>query len=169
MGCRRAVDASWSFCPFCGADNRDPALHQGPVGAHSHDFRFAAHCVLCGATGGAQPVLQGKKAAMWNLPPWWVRLIIGLLIALWGLWGLHLGIEAIMTKKTNIGLSSGLRGGWDGINHGSDAVKAGIGMTMASLVPLSLAFVVIFLPSIFRRLGIWRDSQNSDSNGPDGP
>ena len=81
VGCRRAVDVSWSFCPSCGADNRDPALHQGSVDAHNHDLRFGAHCVLCGATGGGQSALpQG----MWKLPPWWKRLIIALLIGSWG-------------------------------------------------------------------------------------
>jgi len=100
-----------------------------------------------------------------------LRLIIGLLIALWGLWALYLGIDAIITKKTNIAVSAGGvgLGGWDGVTRGSAAVEAGIGHISASLVPLSLAFVVIFLPSIFRRLGGWKNGQNSDSNGPDSP
>lgn len=70
VACHSVLDASWSFCPFCGSDNRDPALHQGPVGNHTHDFRFGAHCVLCGAAGGGQPVLpQNPTSQQRPLPP----------------------------------------------------------------------------------------------------
>lgn len=45
--CHKQVDASWQFCPFCGADNRPPES-QPHVPVHTHDFSKGYHCILCG-------------------------------------------------------------------------------------------------------------------------
>lgn len=62
LGCHKVIDASWSFCPICGADNRDPALHRSSVGNHSHDFQLGPHCVLCGVAASGQQPIQPQNA-----------------------------------------------------------------------------------------------------------
>lgn len=53
VNCRKVLDATWPFCPACGADNRDPALHPGKPTSHQHNFSFGTYCCLCGAGSGS--------------------------------------------------------------------------------------------------------------------
>ncbi len=47
--CRQVIEDEYSFCPFCGTDNRPPT-HRMPVGHHTHIYpEGAKYCVSCGA------------------------------------------------------------------------------------------------------------------------
>ena len=45
--CHQEIAPGWSFCPYCGADNREPE-HRPPVTNCNHEFlasrRFCVHC-----------------------------------------------------------------------------------------------------------------------------
>jgi len=107
------------------------------------------------------------KTRMWKLPPLWMRLIIGLVIALWGLQPLYLGTEALIAKKSKH-LSLGNDASWRGSagSHGWEAVAAGLIGVLLSVFILTVACSVIFFPSIYSRLGLWREDRTQDSNGP---
>jgi len=47
--CRQIIEDDYSFCPYCGTDNRPPT-HRMPVGHHTHLYpEGSKYCVSCGA------------------------------------------------------------------------------------------------------------------------
>lgn len=47
VGCHKDIDPAFNFCPFCGADNRNPTVRPA-VGPHNHEFRHGPFCTVCG-------------------------------------------------------------------------------------------------------------------------
>ncbi|HWD40476.1 MAG TPA: zinc ribbon domain-containing protein [Fimbriimonas sp.] len=47
--CGRPIDLAWTFCAFCGQDNRPPEHRHDPIAAHTHQLAFGPFCIWCGA------------------------------------------------------------------------------------------------------------------------
>ena len=46
--CRKPIESTWDFCPYCGEDNRSPHEQQ-QVPRHFHRYLHGSgHCFLCG-------------------------------------------------------------------------------------------------------------------------
>ena len=88
--CRKEIRDDWSFCPFCGVDNRPPE-HRPHVDYCKHYFYDpAGYCIYCGAGCG------GKA----SIAEWSLRVKLGALcvfVGILGLFGVFL-IWAIHTK-----------------------------------------------------------------------
>ena len=51
--CKREIDENWSFCPYCGEDNRSPD-QKAPIGEHGHTYiTNEFYCLICGHVRGA--------------------------------------------------------------------------------------------------------------------
>jgi len=46
--CRQELDEKWSFCPYCGTDNRPPEDRTGVDDCVHEFFDSRGFCVLCG-------------------------------------------------------------------------------------------------------------------------
>jgi hypothetical protein len=58
--CREQIDEGWSFCPFCGTDNRPPEYHPHIKDCRHQFVGSKGYCVLCGAKYKGFAMYSGK-------------------------------------------------------------------------------------------------------------
>jgi hypothetical protein len=69
--CRKPIESTWDFCPYCGSDNRAPSDQPG-VDPHKHQFlQGLGYCLLCGEAHDEPYAMSGR---------WRVRLATCLLL-----------------------------------------------------------------------------------------
>lgn len=81
LACRKMIDSSWHFCPYCGTDNRPPNLRKS-VPLHQHEFiHNQGACVWCGEESGEPYDFSTRKRKVIGRLLFWVGVtVMGLVI-----------------------------------------------------------------------------------------
>lgn len=79
LGCAQEVKDGWSFCTFCGTDNRPPAARRSISGC-GHQIETGEFCVLCGASVIEENEPENRSAIWFEVIGW--ALLIGGIAAL---------------------------------------------------------------------------------------
>lgn len=62
LGCGLTVDEGWTFCPYCGQDNRPPKTRSS-VPNCAHEYVDGPYCFRCGAYGLSNSSDLGEPVA----------------------------------------------------------------------------------------------------------
>jgi hypothetical protein len=58
--CRQEIEEAYSFCPFCGTDNRPPEMRPPVKGCYHRFLNASGYCILCGAKYGSESPWSGR-------------------------------------------------------------------------------------------------------------
>jgi len=86
--CRQEIDEAFSFCPFCGTDNRPPEMRLPVRGCRHRYVSSSGYCILCGAKYGAESPWSGRPLQI-RLGILGVAFGFSLFVATFLLWEIH--------------------------------------------------------------------------------
>jgi hypothetical protein len=70
--CRKPIESTWDFCPYCGEDNRSPARQVG-AGEHACVYwKDLSYCLQCG-----QPHEDSYEVARKSVNRWCLAFLFG--------------------------------------------------------------------------------------------